>query len=213
MKIKVVGFVISIVLVNSSWVWAQSSPADIRHRVQRATHRSVAQRYVREREQFLQQYRQTFGRQGYVTLHTSSVGPSLRGHTNKMLRLHVPEKAALTCWTLSHQSRNREVVPFRPQPGEKVETKTKDFGSWKTLFRHGKIFIRLQLPSLPGLLAQVTAPEDLMDAYIAGKKKPSQLNQFATLQFCPHVTEPSLRAQLEILPDNDKPYLSVEALY
>lgn len=212
MKTKNILLSVCFVLL-SSFTWAQPSSRRISEHVKRATSRSVAQRYVQEKKQFLQQYRQTFGVQEFITLYTSSLGPSLRGHTDKMLQLHVPEKAALTCWTVSRQSQNKAISPLVPQAGEKLQQKTKDFANWQLLPRQGKVFVHVKMQGLRSLLASLSAPEDLMEAYIAGKKRPSQLKQFVSLQFCPQVTEPSLRAQLDALPDNDKPYITIEAFY
>ena len=212
MKLKLILLSICLVSLSAS-LWAQSPSTRVRHHVERVTSRSVAQRYIRAKEQFLQQYRQTFGVQGYVTLYTSSAGPSLRGRTDKMLQLHVPEKAALTCWTLLRQSRVQAVPPLVANAGERLQYKTKKFAFWQILARRERVFIQVRMQSLTGLLARVAAPENLMDAYIAGKQKPSQLGKLVTFEFCPQVTDPALRAQLNVLPNEDKPRVSVEALY
>ncbi len=199
--------------VLCSGSWAQSSPKDIHRKVERETRRSVAQRYVKEQKNFLQQYRRTFGLRGNLKLYTSSLGPSLRGHTDKILYLHVPEKAALTCWRVSRQTRLKEVAPFTPKAGEVLNNSTKEAASWQTLISKGRMRLRVRVKGLPSVLAEVSAPEDLMDAYIAGKRKPSQLDQFMKLHFCPQVKDEMLRAQLDRLAPEDKPYVSVDALY
>ena len=212
MKLKFMLLSCCLAFLSAS-LWAQSPSTRVRRYVERVTSRSVAQRYVRAKEQFLQQYRQTFGVQGYITLYSSAAGPSLRGHTDKMLQLYVPEKAALTCWTLLRQSRVQPVAPLEAGAGERLQYKRKNFANWQILPRRGKVFIQVRMQSLTGLLARVSAPEDLMDAYIAGKQRPSRLGQLVTFEFCPQVTDPTLRAQLSVLADKDKPRVSVEALY